>query len=379
MYPFVFTHDAHVTEPEDLLRSNLPEKHRPAMLKIVREGDTVLYKSAERVLFHLKIKGDISRSADTAPKAPGAFPGGYDIAFRLREMEKSGVDATIVYNGLIGFAYALDAEPGTAHMRVFNDWCIDHFRELPNTFVCNAMLPAYDPAGTLAEFRRVLDLGYRSVMMPINPPDGVPRYPDPIWDPVWSLCEEAGIPMSMHSGTSKPPIRYHGAGAACMNHYTHGLDAQEAIAYMVVTGLFDRHPKLKLINSESGADWLAWTGERLDEAYTTHQFYVNPKLRRLPSETLYSQVIATTHRERGCLKTLGITGADCIIWSDDYPHAEGTYPHTQQILDNLFSGSAVAPETQQRIVGGTCAGLYGLDPGAAEREKKYFWASRAQS
>src|SRR5690606_3035930 len=102
------------------------------------------------------LKGDISRSENVEKPIPGVFPGGYDIAFRLQEMEKSGVDSSIIYNGLIGFAYALAPAPGIAHMQVFNDWCIDHFKGFANTFVANAMLPAYDPQTTMKEFVRVL-------------------------------------------------------------------------------------------------------------------------------------------------------------------------------------------------------------------------------
>ncbi len=206
MYKFVFTHDAHVTEPEDLLQQNLPRKFHADMLRVVHEGGGVLYKSGDKLLFQLKSKGDISRAANVEQIIPGTFPGCHDIAFRWREMETSGVDSSIIYSSLISFAYALAPKPGIAHMQVFNDWCIDHFKGFTNTFVPNAMLPAYDPRTTLDEFMRVLSLGYRSVMLPINPPDDMPRYSDHIWDPIWSMCEETNIPMTMHSGTASRPF-----------------------------------------------------------------------------------------------------------------------------------------------------------------------------
>lgn len=371
MYNFVFTHDAHIIEPEGLIDENLPAKFKDSRLHVERKDGIILYKSGDKVLFHLKPKGDISRSYDT-PMKPGTMPGGHDLAFRVGELARFGIDSSIIFSGLTGFAYALDAKAGLAHMQIFNNWCIDHFRELPNSFVPNAMLPASSPAAALEEFQRVLKLGYRSVMLPIEPAEGAPMYIDHAWDPVWSLCEEAGVPMTMHSGTSTAPIRYRAAGAACMNYFTLGLIAQETIAAMVVSGVFDRHPRLKLVNCESGADWLLWMGERLDETYKGHHYYVEPKLKQLPSETLYSHVIATTHRERGCIQTRHLTGLDCFIWSDDYPHAEGTFPNTCEVLGDLFTGITIAQREKDLIVGGTAARLYGLDAVAAKVEKERF-------
>lgn len=376
MYNFVFTHDAHVKEPADLLEKNLPEKWKPFMIRLEITDGNLLYKTGDKVIFHLKVgKGDISRSFKdaTPPPRPGMMPGGYDIPHRLEELARSGVDSTILFSGTTGFAGALDPEPGLAHMQVWNDWVIDHFKELPHTFVPNAMLPGHSPEAALKEFRRVLDLGYRSVMLPIEPHPACPvSYIDPAWDPVWSLCEETGTPMTMHSGTSTAPIRYRGAGAACMNYFTLGLIAQETLASLVVSGLFDRHPRLKVINCESGADWLLWMGERLDETYKGHHFYVSPKLSRLPSEILYDHIVATTHRERGCIRTRHLTGLDCFIWSDDYPHAEGTYPNTRAILDDLFTGEEITQREKNLIVGGTAAKLYRLNPAEAQAEKERF-------
>jgi len=374
MYDFVFSHDCHISEPSDLLEKNLPAKFKSVMLSAERSGNNMVFRSGDTTLYHMSVmgKGDISRSYSGEELRPGARTGGYDIGFRLEEMARSGVDSTIVFSGLTGFAYALDPDPGLAHMQVFNDWCVDHLRELPHTFVPTAMLPAHSPEAAEVEMERVLKLGYRSVMLPIDTYPGAPRYIDPAWDRLWSLCTEAGVPMTMHSGTSCAPIRYQGPGAACMNYYQLGLIAQESIAAMVASGLFDRHPKLRLVNCESGADWLLWMGERLDEAYTRHNFYVDPKLSRLPSEILYSHVLATTHREKGCLNNLRYTGHDCVIWADDYPHAEGTFPETKSVLEGLFDGIDVAPDVQNLVVGGTCAKLYGVDPKEAKLEKQRF-------
>ncbi|RQH04885.1 amidohydrolase family protein [Paraburkholderia dinghuensis] len=376
MYSFVFTHDAHVIEPDDLVSKHLPERYRSSALNVKRSDGYVAYCAGDNVIYHMKLDrkdGDISRSeVDVETKRAGKMPGGRDIGFRLKQMADAGVDSSIIFSGLLGFAGALEPGPCLAHMQIFNDWCIDHFKAMPHTFVPNAMLPAYSPEAAVQEFRRVLDLGYRSVMVSIEAPEGAPNYIDTAWDPLWALAKDSGTPLTMHSGTSTRPIRYRAAGAACMNYFTLGLIAQESIASLVVSGVFDRHPRLRLVNCESGADWLLWMGERLDEVYLGHHAYTYPKLKRLPSETLYEHVIATTHRERGCIRTRHLTGLDCVIWSDDYPHAEGCYPNTRSILNGLFDGIEISQREKDLIVGGTAARLYHLDPVKARAEKEQF-------
>ena len=103
-------------------------------------------------------------------------------------------------------------------------------------------------------------------------------------------------------------------------------------------------------------------GERLDEVNSAHQYYVKPKLSRPPSEILYRQVKATFQFDRACLDTIPITGHDCLLWASDYPHMEGTFPRSREVIEQVFAGSGVAAHVQADILGGTAARLYGLTP-----------------
>jgi predicted TIM-barrel fold metal-dependent hydrolase len=113
---------------------------------------------------------------------------------------------------------------------------------------------------------------------------------------------------------------------------------------------------------EAGASWMVALGERLDEVNEAHQFYVRPKLSRKPSEILYSQVKATFQFDRACLGSIPTTGHQCLLWASDYPHMEGTFPRSREVIDQVFGSAGLAAEVQADILGGTAARLYGLTP-----------------
>jgi len=61
------------------------------------------------------------------------------------------------------------------------------------------------------------------------------------------------------------------------------------------------------------------------------------------------------------LKTLEFTGADGLMWGSDYPHDEGTFPHSQDVIERTFAG--VDPRHRQQIVHDNAAALYGFARG----------------
>ena len=236
-----------------------------------------------------------------------------------------------------------------------------------DTFVPTAVLPMRDVAQTLDEFKRVVALGYRSVMLPTLPPLGL-RYNNKEFDPIWAYAQDKRIPLAFHVASGLTPITERGPGAAIINYQRLGFATQELIVYMVAGGALDRHPGLTMVVIEAGASWMVSLGERLDEVNAAHQYYVKPKLSRKPSEILYSQVKATFQFDRACLKTIDHTGHQCLLWASDYPHLEGTFPRSREVIDGVFAGFELALEIKADILGGTAARLYGIVPRQLEHK-----------
>jgi predicted TIM-barrel fold metal-dependent hydrolase len=354
MDKFVFSMDSHVVEPRGLWQEMLPARFKDRALRSERQEDRYIAMVADGKTLHRMQVGD---GVSDNPRIGGTSP---DL--RFKDMAKDGIDAELIFPNLGMMTYAIDdAELSFACMQVYNDWLIRTFGAYPDTFVPTAVLPMRDPTQTLDEFRRVVALGYRSVMLPTLPPSGL-RYNNKDFDPIWAYAQQERIPLAFHVASGLTPISERGPGAAIINYMRLGFATEELVTYMVAGGALDRHPALTMVVIEAGASWMAGLGERLDEVNQAHQYYIKPKLTRKPSEILYGQVKATFQFDRACLKTIDITGHECLLWASDYPHMEGTFPHSMQVIEQVFAGIDLPLEVKADILGGTAARLYGIEP-----------------
>jgi hypothetical protein len=96
----------------------------------------------------------------------------------------------------------------------------------------------------------------------------------------------------------------------------------------------------------------------MDEAFEEHEAWVRPKLRERPSDYVRRQGHVTFGNDASGVVNRGFTGVEPLLWASDYPHPEGTWPHTRATLDRIFAD--VGADEKAAIVGGTAAALYGF-------------------
>jgi predicted TIM-barrel fold metal-dependent hydrolase len=149
-----------------------------------------------------------------------------------------------------------------------------------------------------------------------------------------------------------------------LNYYETTFGGQRATAALIASGALERHPGLRLIVSEGGATWGPFLADRLDEGYRQHQSVVRPKLQRLPSEYLYTQVYASFQHDRSAVAASTAMGWKNVCWGSDYPHLEGTYGHSQKTLHELLDD--VEPAAARRIAVGAFQELFPHIPDAPE-------------
>jgi len=107
---------------------------------------------------------------------------------------------------------------------------------------------------------------------------------------------------------------------------------------------------------ECGSGWLAWALHAMDDAYREHHVFVRPKLALLPSEYFRRQGAVTFQHDPVGLANLPFTGDRCLMWGSDYPHPEGTWPRSQEVLARQLEG--LPESTIDRIVTWNAAELY---------------------
>jgi predicted TIM-barrel fold metal-dependent hydrolase len=364
---FLVSADCHVAEPPDLWEMRVDDRFRHRLPKVEVDADGVKWSVTEgrpRVKIRdLKLEGeDLERS-----KA-----GSRDPEERIRDHMRDGIDAEIIYpNRGLQMWGSPDAAMQTEMCRVWNDWALPEvFRGYEYRMCPVAAVAPANVETAVQEVYRVAKLGYTSVFLPIQPLGSAPYreekdrrigYNWPQFEPLWSAIEETGMIISLHVGTGKDPRTATGNGGAVINYVVHALStAIEPVTQFTASGICERHPNLKFVTVEAGIGWLAWTLWAADEAYEKHHMFVFPKLEMLPSEYFKRQGWATFGDDPMGLKTMEFFGgADRILWGNDYPHQEGTWPHSASVTERTMGH---LPDADRRkIVGLNAAKLYGFN------------------
>jgi hypothetical protein len=127
---------------------------------------------------------------------------------------------------------------------------------------------------------------------------------------------------------------------------------------MLLGGVFDRHPHLKLMMVEVRADWIPATLQRLDAVYEEHRADVPAQ--RPPSEYWLTNCMAgVSFMHKSEVDMRHEIGVETIDFGRDYPHTEGTWPNTRDYLGGLFAG--VSERDVRLILGENAIRFFGLD------------------
>ena len=359
----VISADSHVQEPADLYE-RIPEKFR-ALIPRVEEIDGGSYLIVEgKKPRRLDIASEEATDDDQNREFRSDPSGGTDLERRLTDQARDGVCAEVIYPNESLFIYAAP-DPGyqLAVAGAYNDWAIEVFGARPDRFLPVGVLPVEDIPAAVAEVERMAKLGYRSVGIPLVN-RGKP-YNRPEYEPLWSALDDTGLVLSFHAFSNSEDIYPDDMGeggndyGGTLNYMVLGMaDGQIPVSELITSGVCERHPNLKFVIVECGCGWLAWLLYALDEQAEKKHMWIHPKLELKPSEYFARQGFITFSDDPVALKNLEYTSAGCLLWGSDYPHDEGTFPHSQAVIERTFE--TVSAADKQKIVYQNAADLYGL-------------------
>ena len=357
---YMVSTDSHANEPPDLWATRLPEKYRERAPRVVTDENGVQWRYCEGYRPD-RIRIMSFEGEDWVRSQAGADPEG-----RIRDNESDGIDAEIIFPNK-GLAMWATSDPvfANAQCRVWNDWAWEQFGAWPEKMVPAAAVATGDLEGTLAEIERCAKLGYKALTLPCKPRWGGHdvdhvNYNLPHFDPLWALVEETGMPVTFHVSTGRDPRASRGNGGAVINYVTHSLSPTiEPVANLCASGVLERFPKIRFATIEAGIGWVPWLLDAMDEAYRKHHMWVRPKLQGLPSDYYRAHGYATFQEDPAGLalaKDWGLAGN--FMWANDYPHHEGTWPHSGEAIERTMGGLDEADRA--KILGLNAAKLFGL-------------------
>ena len=252
-----------------------------------------------------------------------------------------------------------------AHARWLKDFC----DELPGQRCGLPQIVVNDIDEAVADVRWAAENGFTSVLLPHIPPDSnLPHYFTDIYDPLWATCEELGVALTQHGGSGVPS--YGGHPATPLLQLMEVLFyAQKSMWHLILGGVFERFPNLKYVMTEQGVTWVKPTLDRMDTIWdqmvTTGRvgelgMTAAQMLPQKPSDYFNQNCwIGASFPAPSDAVAIQELGVGRVMWGSDYPHAEGTYPHTREALRNTFAGWD--EEDLRAVLAGNAASVYRMD------------------
>lgn len=259
---------------------------------------------------------------------------------RIDALDKMGIDRQLVFDQYMECVLDSAAPEAFGAMRRYNDYVLDWAHGFPRLApVC--VLCTSDVDVAVAEAGRVAALGAVAVHIPGGrlPAGLAPCAPE--WDRLWGTLSDAGIAVVLHHGApllsedwrdsawrslapspSDPDHDdFHSRPFVWMTSH---LYAEITLTFMVLGGVFDRFPNLRLGVVESGASWVASWCQRMDVLADTTSRYLSRQLSLTPSEFVRRQVRVTPFPFEPVGSWIAQTGFEEVYaFSSDFPHEEG--------------------------------------------------------
>jgi predicted TIM-barrel fold metal-dependent hydrolase len=320
----------------------------------------------------------------------------WDSGARLAALEGQGVVGEVLFPNGLPFQMrrfedagrAADQDLNRQARLAYNRWLADFCAETPGRRAGQALVSFDDIDRAVEDIHWAKDHGLGGMMMPALLPGGRFFF-DPALDPVWAACVEVGLPISQHGGSGVPGYDPPGFAALMTLAIEHSFYSGRSLWQMILGGVFERFPDLRMVFVETEVHWIAPAIERLDSRLgmgddwlAFSRFLQRERgFTRLASEywatNCYAGVSPFTPLQVPMDVLVGKSGdherdagfsigADRAMFGVDYPHFETIFPGTSHEVAQLVDDPSVTEADARKILYGNAAEVYGFDLGALQ-------------
>ncbi len=368
---YVVDCDSHVMEPPDLWQNYIEPRFRDRAIRIETDptdGLEILMIDNQPLLKGMLAGlggANLPRQSLFVPGEKkyldGCPPASYLPAERIRMLDEWGVSAGVLFP-TVGILWDTpDDALAAAYTRAYNNWLKDFASGAPGRVIPIAHIALQEPVSALAELRRCLKLGFKGIFLAPETIGGR-RFSHRDFDPIWSECEAAGIPVCLHV-----IVRFNRAPGIIGQFYQPGefravygfalggfAQVVPAAMTMVADALFDRYPRLKVLCVEAGCGWAPYIMDRMDEKYEHLGWTFPTKLK--PSDYFRRNIwVVAEPEERTIGATMDLLGEDRVLWGSDYPHIDSTLEAARLIRESV---AALSPERRHKLLGGNAQAVF---------------------
>jgi len=361
----LFSADSHVSEPGDLWTQRIDKAFQfraPRLDRRERNGrieDFLIYEGYPPHPVSVGLgaaarDGDAANFRDQGRGYGDARPGGWDPIERLKDQDTDGVEGEVLHTTLAFRLFWLkDAKLQEACFRAYNDWLAEFCSHSPQRLIGISLVSLYDIEEACKELRRNKAQGHKGCLVWLSPAPGQPPLTSPFYDKFWATAQELDMPVTLHEitgGAESHLSQAYWDENLIMQNVIAPHEAQRSLAQIILSGVLERYPRLKIIAAENGTDWVPLWIKRLDGALRRVRG-VNTfptQLTMQPSDYFHRQVFFTYISEMDAVENRDIIGTENLMWASDYPHSASTWPKSLEVVERQTDG--ITEDERRKLV-----------------------------
>jgi predicted TIM-barrel fold metal-dependent hydrolase len=391
--PKIISVDDHVIEPPNVWQDRLPAKYKEIGPRVERHpvaemtfiGGKFAYEMGtegpladwwlfeDKAIPHTRLSAAVGVPREEVTVTPITYedmrPGCYEQKARLEDMDANWTEAQMCFPTMPRFCGQTftemnDKELGLLCVQAYNDWMVDEWcGGTDGRLIPLIIVPLWDPVAAGAEVRRMAARGVTATCFSEIPPFlDLPSIHSGEWDPFFDACNETGVVVNMHIGSSsKMPSTSPDAPPMVGSTMTF-TNCMMSMVDFLMSGVLVRFPDLKLAYAEGQLGWIPYILERADKVWEHNRGWggVANQVPEPPSTYYYRQVFACFFDDEFGVSEAALAkiGENNVLFETDYPHSDSTWPHTKEVAWKLMGH--LPPATITKLVRGNAIDLYRL-------------------
>ena len=386
-YP-IYSAVTYVNEPADLWQKKLEEDFKALVPSVVTRDKTQQWVIKGEVLF-----SDAGITEETVAYTEPLTADAYK-----QKLAQDGIAGAVLYPTItrLGYKY-LKQEVLSQVIRAYNDWIIEFCQSQSQSLKAIAMLNTDDPQEAAEELKRTAQMGAVGAIIPLSN-SGKNRYDQAQYEVIWQTAEALNIPLSILPGTLRTftqrpfglrPFNRDDWLGKFVHQTCSALHLRMCLASIILSGVFDRYPKLRVVTVGFGANWIPYFLTRTDEMYEVRPERMGPDNSKAryseqyetyemaqeragfslpegvkPSDRFLSNIYVAFKDDLIGFELSRVMGIKNIVWGSAYPQKESTFPNSKEFLQSKLATMTEAEKAA--IIRENAALLYGFPSGASQ-------------
>ena len=365
----VFDADAHVVEPRDLWERFLDEPYRsrvswrqpmPGMDRFRPVTVDGRYTQSVKTLYGRQQEAVRWTTEAMTAKYGDAVARGFDGPSVAESLAVEGVDLCVLYGpGYDIWIDGIDPDLQAAMARAYNRWAEEMRETSGGRILAAGPVPLNDITRAVEEVRYANEnLGTGCFWARPNPFNHR-TLGDRYYDPLYEILQDLDVAFATHEfmglvGTSAGADRFD--SFVEWHSCVHQMEAQMAMLSMIVNGVFERFPRLRVAYMEAGSSWVPSWLHRIEEHVELAGWLEAPECSKEPIEYFQRNCYVTTECDEHLVRhTIEELGDERILFETDYPHPDSKYPHA---VSTFLSQDGVSQASKARILWDNAVDFY---------------------